>query len=70
MTPAANRPARRARARAQAQVKSSSLGAMFKATESTDFHDGNFRANAAAADAAGLRWGAYHFLRCGRGLGW
>lgn len=51
-------------------MKSSSLGAMFKATESTDFHDGNFRANAAAADAAGLRWGAYHFLRCGHGLGW
>lgn len=36
---------------------------MLKATEGTDFCDANFSANYAAAKAAGLLVGAYHFFR-------
>lgn len=36
-----------------------------KATEGTTFRDGHFAANAAAAKAAGLLVGAYHFLHHG-----
>lgn len=38
---------------------------MFKATEGQSFVDDEFVSNAAAANAAGLPWGAYHFTRPG-----
>lgn len=37
------------------------VGVLHKATEGVGFHDANYAANKAAAKAAGLKWGAYHF---------
>jgi lysozyme len=40
---------------------------MLKATEGTDWVDPEFVGNAEAATAAGLPWGAYHYVTAGHG---
>jgi len=41
------------------------IGIIHKATQGTDFTDATYDENRAAAKAAGLLWGAYHFARGG-----
>lgn len=44
------------------------VGVIHKATESIDYHDPTYDNHHSAALAAGLLWGAYHFLRPGNML--
>lgn len=48
-------------------VKTSFGAIMFKATEGTSFTDPNLADNIRAAQAVGLQWGVYHFVRQGQG---
>jgi uncharacterized protein (TIGR02594 family) len=41
------------------------IGIIHKATEGTDFVDGEYRRRRNEATAAGLKWGAYHFAHSG-----
>src|SRR5262245_2377 len=41
------------------------IGVIHKVTESTNYVDPTYNGNKEAAKAAGLLWGAYHFLRPG-----